>query len=375
MSDTERRAFKDYFDRAAAEALAEQFAAATERFDRDVFLAEALADLDSLEMMDRVRQWSNALRTQLPARNRDMLRVVIDSLPPIMEDTEAVTDGFLQWPVGQLIADHAADDPRDLDAAFEAMIELTQRFSSEFAVRPFVQRYPGDVFPRLLELTGHPSPHVRRWCSEGVRPRLPWGARLDDLVADPSPILPILEALKDDPELYVRRSVANNLNDIAKDHPALVVDVARRWWKGASADRKKLVRHALRSLIKAGDAKALAVLGYRAPRDLEAELKVRPKKVREGYGVELSLTLVNRGKKALPVLVDYRVHYVKKSGKANPKVFKWKELRLAAGESATLEKRHPMKHVSIRRLHPGRHGVDVMVNGEVVAADHFTLAT
>ena len=146
-----------------------------------------------------------------------------------------------------------------------AMIELTQRFSSEYAVRPFVERYPEATFKRLLALTDDPSPHVRRWCSEGTRPRLPWGAKLHHLVADPSPIWPILEALKDDDELYVRRSVANNLNDIGKDHAALVVERCQAWLEDGNAQRDWTVKHGLRSLVKDGDPGALAVMGYGPP--------------------------------------------------------------------------------------------------------------
>ena len=367
----ERKAFKEYFDRDAVRAIADQVAPHVPGFDRSRFLRRAGRDLASLEMMDRVRQISDALHQELPGDTAEAMAALTASLPPTLPDCEQVTDGYLQWPIGQLIADHGADD---FDASFDAMIALTQRFSSEFAVRPFLIAEPARVIERLMALTDHPSPHVRRWCSEGIRPRLPWGQRVHALEADPSPILPILEALKDDPEEYVRRSVANTLNDIAKAHPALVVRIAARWWRGASTNRQRLVRHALRTLIKAGDPGALAVLGYGPPKALTASLSVSPDQVTIGESVTLSLTLKNGSKDPQALLLDYQVHYVKADGSARPKVFKWKELALEPGSVATPTKKHSMRRTTIRPLHAGQHRVEVLANGEVVAGATFSLA-
>lgn len=365
---SERKAFKDYFDRAAVRALADQFVPHVAGFDRKRFVRRACRGIDELEMMDRVRQIADALRSELPDDTASAMAAVTASLPAPLPDCDQVTEGYLQWPVGQLIADHGGDD---FDASFEAMIALTQCFSSEFAVRPFLIAEPERVIERLMTLTDHPSPHVRRWCSEGVRPRLPWGQRVHALEKDPSPILPLLEALKDDPEEYVRRSVANTLNDIAKSKPALVVSIAERWWKGGSKDRRRLVRHALRTLIKKGDPGALAVLGYGPPKALTASLEVSPPSVSIGSSVELSLALTNEASEPQPLLLDYQVHYVKADGSARPKVFKWKEITLRG--DATLTKKHSMRKTTIRPLYVGEHRVDVLANGEVVAEARFTL--
>ncbi len=365
---SERKAFKDYFDRAAVRSLADQFEPHVTAFDRKRFVQRACRGLAELEMMARVRQIADALRRELPDDTAAAMAAVTASLPAPLPDCEQVTDGYLQWPVGQLIADHGQDD---FDASFQAMIELTQRFSSEFAVRPFLIAEPERVITRLMELTDHPSPHVRRWCSEGVRPRLPWGQRAHSLERDPSPILPLLEALKDDPEEYVRRSVANTLNDIAKSKPALVVSIAERWWKGASKNRRRLVRHALRTLIKNGDRGALAVLGYGPPRALEASLEVSPAEVSIGGSALLTLSLTNASNRPQPLLLDYQVHYVKADGSARPKVFKWRELTLEG--DTTLTKKHSMRTATIRTLYVGEHRVEVLANGEVVAEASFRL--
>ena len=168
------------------------------------------------------------------------------------------------------------------------MYALTQRFTAEYAVRPFVEHYPEESVSILYDLVGDESPHVRRWCSEAVRPRLPWGKVLKALVEDPEPILPILEALIDDPELYVRRSVANNLNDISKDHPELVVDLCEEWYDESNEERMWVVRHALRGLIKAAHRGALGLLGFPPPpEELRARLEVEPSEVRCCHGAPM----------------------------------------------------------------------------------------
>ena len=159
------------------------------------------------------------------------------------------------------VADHGLEC---FETSMRAQYELTKRFTAEFSIRAFIERYPNETLKRLAEWAHDPNMHVRRLVSEGTRPRLPWASRLRGFQEDPSPVLELLEVLKDDPEEYVRRSVANNLNDISKDHPELVVEVTRRWWLDASEDRRRLVRHALRTLVKAGNTEALAVLGYDA---------------------------------------------------------------------------------------------------------------
>lgn len=138
-----------------------------------------------------------------------------------------------------------------------AQYELTRRFSAEFSMRPFLIKWPERTLARLLEWTRDPDPHVRRLCSEGARPRLPWAMRIPAFVKDPRPVLPILEALKDDVDLYVRRSVANHLGDIAKDHPQLAFEICERWLEGGSTERKWMIRHAVRHPAKKGVRAAL----------------------------------------------------------------------------------------------------------------------
>jgi len=367
----QKRLFKDWIDRDAALRLADQVSVASAVFERERFLALATGGLERLEFQGRVRQFAAALRESLPLPVPESLRVLAASLPPAQEDCESVTDGWLQWPLGQFIAECGAEH---FEAAFPAMLELTKRFSSEFAVRPFVEADPSAVCERLLAHTDDPNPHVRRWCSEGVRTRLPWGKKLSGLVADPSPVWPILEALRDDPEPYVRRSVANNLNDLAKDHPGEILRLCRRWMKDATPARRWIVNHGLRSLVKQGDPGALAVVGYTPPEGIEARLSLSPRRIAVGGSVELRAEIANASSRRQELMIDFAVHYVRGGGRTGVKVFKWKRFALEPGESSALAKRLPVKPTTIRALYPGRHRVEIQINGVRLHEATFQLA-
>ncbi len=364
------KAFKDWFDAEAAARLGHQVAGVWPEFDEAAFCRRALAGAEGKEFHGRVAAFSDALRAGLPESVPEALGVLTASLPAVLPDTEAVTDGWLQWPLGHFIAEHGVPH---FEESMGAMLELTRRFSSEFAVRPFLEAYPEETLARLGEWVGHPCAHVRRWCSEGTRPRLPWARRVGWLLKDPGPGLALLEALRDDADAYVRRSVANHLNDVSKDHPERVVGLCRRWMCGASPERRWVVRHGLRTLVKAGHAGALAVLGFGGAEGLEAELEISPAAPRIGGEVTLSAELTNRGDAKVAVVVDYVLHYARPSGRASRKVFKWKTVKLGAGETMRLEKRHPLRHASIRTLYAGEHPVELQVNGQVLASGIFRL--
>ncbi len=366
----ERKAFKEYFDAAAARAMAAQIKAVMPEFRSRAFVRMCSDGLDELEFAARVQRFSDALFNYLPGHIPDALETLTRSLPPPLPDCEAVTDGWLQWPIGQFIADHGLPH---FEESIQAMEALTTRFSSEFAIRPFVERRPTETFERLLELTSSANPHVRRWCSEGCRPRLPWGKKLHALVADPSPIWPILEALKNDPERYVQKSVANNLNDIAKDHPADVIAKCRSWSKGATEQRQWIIGRALRTLVKNGNGDALAVLGYPPPNNIRAKLKLSARSVKIGDRLEIGLDLTSVSPTDQKLMVDYAVHYVRKTGELSKKVFKWQQTTLAANSRLTLKKHHAMRPTTTRVLYPGRHLLEVQINGESMAQVEFTL--
>lgn len=364
MVDQERKAFKDYFDRAAAKALAAQVSAVHPQFDSNQFVKTASKGLTTLEFNDRVKQFAAALESSLPASRSKSLKILEKSLPEPLPDCEQVTDGWLQWPVGQFVADFGVDHYKE---SMQLMIELTQRFSSEFAVRPFVEQYQDKVFADLLPLTAHANPHVRRWCSEGVRTRLPWGRKLTSLIVDPSPLLQILDALKDDAELYVQKSVANNINDISRDHPDVALKLCKRWSKKSNPGRDWIIKSGLRTLIKNGDREALSIIGYAKPRALATTLALKPKRLQIGDSVQMVCEIASTASTPQKLLVDYVVHYVRQGGRVSGKVFKWKELTIQPGETVILKKKQAFKETSIRALYPGSHQIELQVNGQRMA--------
>jgi 3-methyladenine DNA glycosylase AlkC len=256
----------------------------------------------------------------------------------------------------------------------QAQHALTQRFTAEFSIRPFIERYERETLALLRTWARDPDVHVRRLVSEGTRPRLPWAGRLPRFQRDPSPVLALLELLKDDPELFVRRSVANNLNDIGKDHPDVLVDVARRWMENASPARQALVRHALRSLVKQGHPGALQVLGFgQRARIVIEDVAIVPARVASGGKVAVAFAVRSTARKVQRILVDFRVHFVKANGKPTPKVFKLRVVDLPPDGRLPLRKTVSLADLTTRRHYPGRHAVDVVVNGTVVPIGAFVL--
>jgi 3-methyladenine DNA glycosylase AlkC len=348
------------------------------RFPADDFIAEACAGLDDLELKARAMHIATALEHTLPGDFDRAAALVERALAPPHADEDlgamrtgaAGLAGWIVWPLGEWVVRRGMATP---ERGLLALRELTQRFSAEFAVRPFIVAHPALVFDRFGRWVADPNLHVRRWVSEGSRPRLPWGLRLHALVADPSPTLPLLRALQDDASGYVRRSVANHLNDIAKDHPATVARWLAEHLPGATAERRQLLAHASRTLVKQGDAAVLKAWGYARGFRGSASLALSPARLRIGQGVDLLATLRSSSRRRQRLVVDYAVHHVKAAGHATAKVFKGWTLELAAGAAVELAKAHSMREVTTRRYHPGLHRVELLVNGEAVAAAAFEL--
>ena len=254
---------KTLLDREAVECLAGNIAQVFVDFDQASFRRRALAGIKPLAILQRGHHLARILRDHLPATYEDAVAILLRSLTPALVRTDVLgLSGFFYLPHVCFVATYGLDPEHNagrdpFEVSMHAQYELTRRFSSEFSIRPFLMRWPDRTLAKLREWTHDSDPHVRRLCSEGTRPRLPWARRIPAFVQDPKPVLPILEALKDDPDLYVRRSVANHLGDIAKDHPALAFEICERWLAGASAERKWLIRHAVRHPAKSGVKAAL----------------------------------------------------------------------------------------------------------------------
>ena len=247
----------------AIECLTHNLALVLPGFDAAGFQRDAHEGLAPLSILRRGEHLARVLRRHLPPVYDDAIAILTRSLTPALSRTEGLGLGvFFYLPHVSFVTVYGLDPTENggrdpFETSMAAQYQLTRRFSAEFSMRPFLIRWPERTLARLLEWTRDPDPHVRRLCSEGARPRLPWAIRIPALIRDPRPVTPILEALRDDPEEYVRRSVANHLGDIAKDHPELAFEICERWVSGASEDRKWLIRHAVRHPAKKGTAAAL----------------------------------------------------------------------------------------------------------------------
>ena len=346
-------------------------------FDEAAFREMAGRDLDALELKERSRQIESALVEYLPEDFPLAAAILDTSLHPDGDAPvpEARTgEGGIKGIALMPVADYVAHQGQGhVEPSLALLKEITKRSTSEFAIRPFLVEHRERTLAALHEWTRDPNQHVRRLVSEGSRPRLPWGMRLSAFVEDPSPVLPLLEALKDDPEEYVRRSVANNLNDIAKDHPDLVADIAARWLKGASKERARLVRHACRTLVKQGHPATLAALGYGVPRVTLEELKITTGTVQLGEKLCFDVALRSDADEGQSLMVDYVIHHRKANGQTSPKVFKWKNITLAAGKTHTATRGHAIKPITTRKYYAGTHFLELQVNGQVMGRESFEL--
>ena len=364
---------KNQFGAEIVRRIAALVAAVHPAFDTEAFLRDALDGYDALELMPRGRHIADALRRHLPDDYEAALAVLMASVeraPTRIEGGSLAS--FLFLPHTCFVAAHGLDH---FEASMQAQYRLTQRFTAEFSIRPFLDRHPQATLARLAEWASDPHEAVRRLVSEGTRPRLPWAPRVRALLRDPRPGLALLERLKDDPSPTVRRSVANHLNDIGKDHPELLIETARRWWVDASEARRQLLRHALRSAVKRADPGALALLGVGEPAQVRLDaVRIAPARVRRGGAVTVAFQLTNTLARPQRLLVDLRVHFVKANGSARPKVFKLKTLELAPGAAVDLSKTVSLADLTTRRHHPGTHVVEALINGQAVDLGAFELA-
>ena len=350
------------------------------KFDTTAFLQQVEPGYESLELMARGQRIAQALQTHLPQDVPRALGVLVDSMDPSMginaagepDAGDRPYSAFLYLPHSIYIGTHGLPH---FEAAMAAQHALTQRFTAEFCIRPYLLHHQGATLARLREWAHDDNAHVRRLVSEGTRPRLPWAPRLPAFQNNPQLALPLLDALKDDPSSYVRRSVANHLGDIAKDHPDLAVGTARTWLQGAPAPREALVRHGLRFLIKRGDAGALDALGvgHAVALDVRAA-RVLPASARIGDKVRIEAELHNPTSLPQRVLADLKVHYVKAHGGAAPKVFKLQTLDIPPGATVAVGKTLSLQQMTTRTHYPGAHQVELVLNGRPQPLGQFQLS-
>ncbi|OWU83919.1 hypothetical protein ATO6_16015 [Oceanicola sp. 22II-s10i] len=352
--------------------LGRALASAWSGFDAAAFEDRVCARFPELELKARIAWIAEVLDEMLPGDFDRAAGIIETALPPPLDPSLRDDDfgQFIHAPYGDFAVRRGLEDHRD--RALDLIVAVTQRFSMEYAIRHFLNRWPDETYARIEGWAGHPHYHVRRLASEGTRPKLPWGI---GIVTPVERALPVLDRLHGDPTRFVTRSVANHLNDITKLAPDLALDRLQAW-QGADQQHAKeldwMTGHALRGMVKAGDARALGMLGFDPEASVEVMLKIATPEVAIGEALEFSVTL--SAPRALPVLVDWVLDFPEGTGRRGGKVFKLKQARLSAGHPLVMTKRHVMKgDATTFRLTPGVHRLSVQVNGTIRASGEFAL--
>ena len=374
MSNTNARfSLKDHlFNKERVEYLADLFSAADDRFEASAFVHETMAFLPKLELKERIVHIASILEKHLASDFRVAAKQISVALPPPLDSTKTDNDfgDFILAPLGEFIVRNGLAK-KHLRQSLATLKEITQRFSMEDAIRKFINTHPQETLAALKQWATDPNYHVRRLVSEGTRPSLPWSGRLSIDLETP---ISFLDQLHADSTRYVTRSVSNHLNDISKTHPVLVFSALKRWKQQGSQDPSELLwmsKHALRTLVKQGNAEALTFLGYSAkPQIRITKLALKSSRIRPGQAIEFVFAVTAMRDETL--MVDYVIDFVKANGKLSPRVHKLKQLRISKGETVVVSKRHVLKaDATTYTLYPGTHRVTLQINGKPFGTQSF----
>ncbi len=312
-----------------------------------------------LELKERMRRITESLQSNLNGSFGQNLELLMASADLFLKQEQKLVGLELMF-MPDFIETFGLNE---FNTSVKAMEKVTTYMSCEFAVRPFIIQYGDDMMQKMYSWSESENHHVRRLSSEGCRPRLPWAMALPDFKKDPSPVLPILERLKSDESEYVRRSVANNLNDIAKDHPDLVLKTSKKWMC-RSKETDALVKHAMRTLLKSNYPGSMELFGYAAPGEIAVKnFSVVTSEIRIGDKIEFRFKIVNTSKKIKKVRLEYAIHFLLANGKNTKKVFKISEREMKPGEKLSVNRKHSFRIITTRTYYPGTHYVSAIVNG------------
>jgi len=354
---------KNMFNREVIEKISTEITKIYKNFAGELFVNDCLDDTwENLELKERMHHIAVTLRTYLPENYAESLEILKQVKPQF--------SGFESITLPDYVETYGLEY---FDESIDALKVFTINSSSEFAVRPYIKKYGQKMMDVMFAWSNDNNEHVRRLSSEGCRPRLPWAMALAEFKKDPSSILPILENLKDDPSEYVRKSVANNLNDISKDHPGLVIQIAEKWL-GVTPERDKLVKHALRTLLKKGNPKALALFGFGSDELIKvSEFGVDNQNPKIGEEFNFFMKIENSSPVPKKIRVEYRMDFVKKAGKRSGKIFQIFEKDFLPGEKISTNRKHSFLNRTTRTHYPGEHTITLIINGEEKLSVNFQL--
>lgn len=367
---------KDFFNKKRVELIASEISDAVDSFKADEFTKQACAGLHAMELKARSKNIANAMKLQLPVNTQKNYSHSISQLQLAMGDP--VDDGGLEGMGGfhylpYLDFVELYGQPYPIES-LKALERMTQFFSAEFAIRPFLLNDTDKTLRLMKRWSKHRDWRVRRLASEGTRPRLPWGKQIPQFIKDPSDILPILNMLYDDTNLIVRRSVANNLNDISKDHPELAANLASDWLSKKSESAKWTAKHGLRTLVKQGNSTALQALGFSGGENIIARnFNVTPKSLSIGEKLSINFNLYSEEKCSSKLVIDYVLERVLANGKLARKVFKIANAAIENDQTLSFTKHLDFTQRSTRTYYPGTHTIHIQVNGRIIAHQSFQL--
>jgi len=348
--------FKNAYNRESISKVAEDIKTIYNPFKVEEFLdATVDSTWENLELKDRILKIAVTLGKYLPQNYSEALGII-----------DKVAMNYGNWLEGfvaffPVFAEVYGMDEENLETSIAALGRYTKYASSELAIRPFIIKYEKRMMEQMYAWSKSESEDLRRLSCEGCRPALPWGLALNSFKKDPSPILPILEQLKKDPSLHVRKSVANNLNDISKTHPDLVVKLAKKWY-GENEHTDWIVKHACRTLLKKGNRDVLAIFGFQDTTSIDVyDLKLSAKTI--PIGKDITFTFLVHAKKETKVRLEYGIDYVKANGKRNRKVFQISESLYKENQKKPYTRNHSLADVSTRKHYPGTHTITLIVNG------------
>lgn len=345
------------------------------------FVAQIMDDeWENREYKQRITHMTTILKKFLPADYKDAIAKILELLDYVkntLPDLSKIDDknfGLLTLEYGAILDNYIEQyGLDDYETSVKAIEKITQFTSCEFAVHPFIIKYPNEMMKQMLVWSKHEHWGVRRLASEGCRPRLPWAMALPNLKENPAPILPILENLKNDPSRFVRLSVANNLNDIAKDHPETVIDLAKKW-KGESEVVDWVIKHGCRTLLKQGNPEVMKLFGFDSIKNISIEnFQISTPKVKVGNTLEFSFNLVNNKKKKNKIRLEYGIYYQKANGTLAKKVYKISEKEYAENSITPITRKHSFRVITTRKFYLGIHQVAVIVSGNEFEKHVFEL--
>lgn len=366
---------KNIFNLQLIDTMANNIAAVYPQFAVKEFIKMASENLDDLEMKPRAFQIYKALLHFLPNNFEESAQICIQSFGAELSENQNSAFGlsvFYYLPFSDWISEQGVA-PEKLPTSFKFLSELTKRFTAEFAVRKFLIEFPEQTMDFIHQCSQSNNLHLRRFASEGIRPYLPWGLQIKSFAQNPQPIFEVLQKLMHDENEYVQKSVGNNLNDITKNHPDLVIDFLKPYAQNPTKGQQKIIHLATRNLIKKGYSKAFQLLNYTTQIQCTAQLKISPSTIKMGETITLEAQIQSNSTLSQNLLIDYCIYFVRANGKNNTKVFKWKKLLLNSQESLQLQTQYSFKPITTRKYYPGEHFISILINGNEIVKTSFVV--